>query len=56
LWIEEFREEEIPDLDGLLQRLAQYGDRIFIGVDKKLRNIVPIDSSVFNVVLEEKIE
>lgn len=56
LWIEEFREEETPDLDYLLQRLARYGDRIFIVVDKKLRNLVPIDSSVFNVVLEEQIE
>ena len=56
LGIEEFREEEIPDLACLLQRLARYGDRIFIVVNKKLRNIVPIDSSVFNVVLEEQIE
>ena len=55
VWIEAFREEERLHLDGLLQRIAPYGDRIFIGVDKKLRKRVPIDSSVFNVVLEERL-
>jgi hypothetical protein len=36
---------------GLLRRLARYGDRVHIVVDERLRVLVPIDSSVFNLVL-----
>lgn len=54
LRIEAFREAELPGLNLLLRRLARYGDRIFVVVDGKFRNIVSIDSSVFNLVLEPK--
>jgi radical SAM superfamily enzyme YgiQ (UPF0313 family) len=45
-------EAEIPHLNRLLRRLAPYGDRIFIHVDAKLRELVRIDSSVFHLILE----
>lgn len=45
-------EAEISHLNHLLRRLAPYGDRIFIHVDAKLRELVRIDSSVFHLVLE----
>ena len=35
----------------LLSRLARYGDRVSIIVDERLRSLIPIDSSVFNLVL-----
>jgi hypothetical protein len=38
-------------LQDLLRRLARYGDRISIIVDERLRGLVSIDSSVFNLVL-----
>jgi hypothetical protein len=53
LRIEALREHERPHLDRLLARLARHGDRIFIVVDERLRKIIRIDSSVFQLVLEE---
>jgi hypothetical protein len=41
----------LPALQTLLRALARYGDRVSIIVDEKLRALVPIDSSVFNLVL-----
>jgi radical SAM superfamily enzyme YgiQ (UPF0313 family) len=38
-------------LGQMLSRLARYGDRVSIIVDDRLRSLVPIDSSVFNLVL-----
>jgi hypothetical protein len=38
-------------MQDLLRRLARYGDRVSIVVDDRLRTLVPIDSSVFNLVL-----
>jgi radical SAM superfamily enzyme YgiQ (UPF0313 family) len=51
LHIEEMHEAELKHLHKLLSRLEQYGDRINIAVDEKLRDLVRIDSSVFNLVL-----
>jgi radical SAM superfamily enzyme YgiQ (UPF0313 family) len=42
---------EVSHLNRLLRRLAPYGDRIFIHVDAKLRELVRIDSSVFHLIL-----
>lgn len=39
-------------LNRLLRRLAPYGDRVFIHVDAKLRELVRIDSSVFHLLLD----
>lgn len=52
LRIEEFQESELGNLNHLLKRLSRYGDRIHIAVHEKLRKVVHIDSSVFNLVLE----
>jgi radical SAM superfamily enzyme YgiQ (UPF0313 family) len=38
-------------LQRLLRRLARYGDRVSIVLDERLRAFVPVDSSVFDVVL-----
>jgi hypothetical protein len=35
-----------------LKRLARYGDRVSIAVRGELRDIIDVDSSVFNVILE----
>jgi len=51
LHIEELHEAELKHLHKMLRRLEQYGDRIHIAVDEKLRDVVNIDSSVFNLVL-----
>ena len=40
-----------PGIDYLLGRLARYGDRISVVLDRRLRDIVRIDSSVFHLVL-----
>jgi hypothetical protein len=52
LHIEEFHEAQIQYLNQLLNRLSRYGDRINITVHEKLRNVINIDSSVFNLVLD----
>ena len=39
-------------LRRLLKRLARHGDRVYIAVHEELRDIVDVDSSVFNVVME----
>jgi hypothetical protein len=38
-------------LTALLSRLTRYGDRVSIVVDERLRSLVHIDSSMFNLVL-----
>lgn len=52
LHIEEFHEAQIQYLNQLLNRLSRYGDRINITVHERLRNVIKIDSSVFNLVLD----
>jgi radical SAM superfamily enzyme YgiQ (UPF0313 family) len=51
LTIEGFHAPHLADLQRLLNRLARYGDRVSIVLDERLRHLVPIDSSVFNLVL-----
>lgn len=50
--IEDFHEAQIQHFNQLLNRLSRYGDRIYIIVHEKLRNVVNIDSSVFNLILD----
>ena len=45
--------DEVPGLDYLLRQLAKYGDRVSIVLDRKLRDSVRIDSSVFHLVLAD---
>jgi radical SAM superfamily enzyme YgiQ (UPF0313 family) len=52
LRIDAFHETQQRYLQRLLKRLARYGDRIQIAVPEELRNMITIDSSIFNVVLE----
>jgi len=52
LRIENLREQELPDLNRLLARLARYGDRVSIVLDERVRKLVRVDSSVFHLVLE----
>jgi radical SAM superfamily enzyme YgiQ (UPF0313 family) len=51
LRVEAFQAHQLEHFQGLLRRLARYGDRVHIIVDERLRALVPIDSSVFNLVL-----
>lgn len=43
----------LAEVNRLLRRLARYGDRIFIRLDEQLRGRLPIDSSVFRLVLDD---
>jgi radical SAM superfamily enzyme YgiQ (UPF0313 family) len=51
LRIEVFKAAQLSQLQELLRKLARYGDRVSIEVDERLRMLVPIDSSVFHLVL-----
>ncbi len=51
LRVDAFQVSQLEPFQGLLRRLARYGDRVHIVVDERLRALLPIDSSVFNVVL-----
>lgn len=51
LHIEELHEARLKHLNKMLKRLSQYGDRIYIKVNERVRPLVDIDSSVFNLVL-----
>jgi radical SAM superfamily enzyme YgiQ (UPF0313 family) len=53
LRIEDLQRTELPKLDYLLAQLARYGDRISIVIDRRLRDVVRIDSSVFHLVISE---
>lgn len=48
----ELQETQVEHLHRLLKRLDRYGDRVYIMLSKKVRHIIDIDSSVFNLVLE----
>lgn len=51
--IEHFHETQRQQMNQLFKRLSRYGDRIYIAVHEKWRDKVNIDSSVFNLVLED---
>ncbi|MFQ5708135.1 MAG: radical SAM protein [bacterium] len=52
LHVEEFQETQLKNFNLLLKRLSRYGDRIHISLHEKVRDMIEIDSSVFNLVLE----
>jgi hypothetical protein len=54
LRVDAFQVHQLDHFQGLLRRLARYGDRVHIVVDERLRALVPIDSSVFNLVLARR--
>ena len=51
LRIEELQAHHVAHLQRLLARLARHGDRVSIVVHARLRTLVAVDSSVFNLVL-----
>ncbi len=53
LHIEELAEGQRPHINGLLQRLARYGERVSIRISGDLRVGLAVDSSVFHLVLED---
>lgn len=53
LHIEELAEGQRHQLDRLLRRLDRYGERVSIRINKNLRTMLAIDSSVFHLILED---
>jgi hypothetical protein len=51
LHVESLHEQHRQHFDHLLKRLARHGDRVSIVIDEHLRTRLPVDSSVFNLVL-----
>lgn len=51
LHVEALRADQRRQLEHLLKRLAPYGDRVSIWIDERVRPLVPIDSSVFHLLL-----
>jgi radical SAM superfamily enzyme YgiQ (UPF0313 family) len=51
LHIDALRVDQQRQLERLLRRLAPYGDRVSIWIDERVRPVVPIDSSVFHLLL-----
>jgi hypothetical protein len=52
LRIEDFDVREVHLLQGMLERLVRYRDRIVIAADEHSRRIIDIDSSLFNLAME----
>jgi radical SAM superfamily enzyme YgiQ (UPF0313 family) len=52
LRIEEFHKADLHLLYDMLEKLRRYGDRIVIAADQKSRQVIKIDSSVFNLMME----
>ncbi len=51
LRIDELHAQHIAHLQRLLARVARHGDRVSVIVHEKMRALVTVDSSVFNLVL-----
>ena len=56
LRVDALQTHQFDHFQGLLRRLARYGDRVHIVVDERLRALVPIDSSVFNLVFARRVD
>jgi hypothetical protein len=52
--LESLQAPHLEQIEQLLARLQKYGDRISVVVDENLHGLIPIDSSIFNVVLRSK--
>jgi hypothetical protein len=51
LHVEELRESALPEIRRWLARLARHGDRVSVFVAERWRGALPVDSSIFDVVL-----
>ena len=56
LRVETFQAQQRHHFERLLQRLARYGDRVSVVIDARLRALLPVDSSIFNVVLPTSVD
>lgn len=54
LRIDAFDALQVKPLQQLLARISRYGDRVSIFVDERLHPIVPIDSSIFDLMLADR--
>jgi hypothetical protein len=54
LRIKQFHPLHAKSLQSLLKRLARYGDRVSIVMDEQSWKVLPVDSSVFNLVLQPR--
>jgi len=52
--LESLQAPHLEQIEQLLARLHKYGDRISVVVDENLHGLIPIDSSIFNLVLRSK--
>jgi len=52
LVVEEVQHPQLAPLARMLRRLERYGDRVHIAASESMRAMLPIDSSVFHLVLE----
>ncbi|MBT3549744.1 MAG: radical SAM protein, partial [Rhodospirillaceae bacterium] len=52
--LESLQAPHLEQIEHLLARLQKYGDRISVVVDENLHGLIPIDSSIFNLVLRSK--
>ncbi|MFO1364706.1 MAG: radical SAM protein [Burkholderiales bacterium] len=52
LRVEGLRESALPEVRRWLERLGRHGDRVSVFVAERWRGALPVDSSVFDVVLE----
>lgn len=52
LQIEGFHKPQLKQMRHLLKRLSRHADRIHIRMDEKSRQIIGVDSSVFNLALQ----
>jgi len=49
--IEEFHESQTKHFNRFLKRLSGYADMIYIDAHEKIRHLVEVDTSIFNLVL-----
>jgi radical SAM superfamily enzyme YgiQ (UPF0313 family) len=54
LRVDRLRRQEARHFRRLLARLARHGDRVSIVLGREARALVPVDSSVFHLVLEDR--
>lgn len=53
LHIESLADDQLDQLQEMLRQLSRHGDRVIIYLNDRLKPLISIDSSVFNLVLNE---
>ena len=49
--VEQIESRPLRELARVLQRIGCHGDRVFVEVSERLRDVVAVDSSIFKLVL-----